>query len=382
MPGYLRERSDSFGDYVGYLYPIGSPPDSQPVTVSTGSVHCKDVVGNFDGVNVFELERWRLNPGRISGQEAVWPVYGLNEYPYQNQPSPDFASADWSAGMLGDVEAVTKVAAWTNPTRNHVDITTMVYELRDLPGLLLEWWELTAGIIRGTVRHSRKGQPVSNEALGINWGVAPLISDLIKLFQFTKAFDKRVRDMKAIYDRPHGLSRQRVLWAYTTERTDYVAANSFICGVGVDRRYRTTARQWASVTWKPWFDFQTRPSDEEIANKAIAALTGIKNPLAMAWEILPWSWLIDYFANVGDLIELTGNAFEYKIDQSCVMTSVTTTISDKVVVQHPDFTVQPAYGKWELKFRTPVSIGFAVNSSVISTQQLVNLASVASNWKR
>jgi len=382
MPGSLRERGEHYGDHTGFIYPAGDPSNVTPSSVSKGSAVCKDVVGNFGRVNVFDLERWRLSPGYFTGIEAVWPVYGFTNYPYTNQPSPDFASADWDAGKLGDVEAVTKVASWSNPVKSHVDITTMIYELRELPELVKKYWDLTVRAAKKTPpKRGSKDLNTGNSVLDLNWGIAPLISDTIKLFQFTKAFDKRARDLAAIYDRPHGLKRQRVLWSNSVEDVRYVAANSFVCGIGVNRHYKTMSRQWAAVTWKPWFDFQSRPSDTEIANKAILALNGIKNPWAIAYEILPWSWLIDYFSNVGDLVELTGNAFEYKIDQSCVMSSSTTLITDEVVVQSPDFIVTPAVGHYELKFRVPASIGFSVNSSVISTQQQVNLLGVASNWK-
>lgn len=384
MPGALRERGESYGIHTGFIYPAGNPSDVTPATASLGSAHCKDVVGNFEGVNIFDLERWKLTPGTITGIEAVWPVYGLNEYPYQNQPTPEFASADWNAGILGDVEAATKVASWTSPVKSHVDITSMVYELKDLPETLQKFWDLAqvAARNRRTLNKNGKKGSAENSVLDVNFGIAPLISDIIKLFEFTKALNQRAREMKAIYDRPHGLKRQRVVWAYSVQSTKYVAANSFICGVGVNRKIKTMSRQWVSITWKPWFPWQERPGDEEIANKAIAALTGIKNPLAIAWEILPWSWLIDYFSNVGDVVGLVGNAFEYKVDQCCVMTNVKTLIVDEVVLQHPDFTVKPAVGHYELKFRVPTSIGFSLNSSVLSTQQLVNLASIAANWKR
>lgn len=341
----------------------------------------KDVVGNWSGTNVLELERWKLTPGTISGIESVWPVYGLKDYPYQNQPSPDLASPDWNAGILGDVEAATLVASRTSPVKSHVDVTSMVYELRDLPETLQKFWDLWHSYSK-SVRKQNRGQ-AQNSVLDINFGIAPLISDILKLLEFTKALNKRAREMKAIYDRPHGLKRQRVVWSHETQRIDYVAANSFVAGLGVNRRIDTKARQWVSVTWKPWFPWQERPSDEQIANKAIAALTGIRNPWAIAYEIVPWSWLIDYFSNVGQLVELTGNAFEYKIDQCCVMTNIKTLITDSVALAPPsDFTVKTAVGHYELKLRYPTSIGFAVNSSILSTQQLVNLASIAANWKR
>lgn len=37
--------------------------------------------------------------------------------------------------------------------------------------------------------------------------------------------------------------------------------------------------------------------------KAVAANTGISNPALLAWELLPWSFVIDWFIPVGDYLE-------------------------------------------------------------------------------
>lgn len=40
----------------------------------------------------------------------------------------------------------------------------------------------------------------------------------------------------------------------------------------------------------------------ENPNTFLAAQYGLLNPLSMAWEIIPWSWAVDYFVNIGDFL--------------------------------------------------------------------------------
>lgn len=383
MPGVLRHRSRSHGTLTGYVYPAGNPNDtSNPRTVGLGEDFCTDVVGNFEGVNYLEIQKAKRKPGTITGQESVWPVYGFSNYPYDNQPPFDYASsphvAGWDAGIMDAVAAATKVAAWTSPGRATVSLPILLYELRELPEMLLRSKEkkrLSKDRRSGSVQNS------GNSVAEINFAWDGLFRDLSQLLKFSADFEKRKREINAIYDRPHGLKRQRVVWSNSAQRIDYVAAHSWIAGLGVNRKFTTTSKQWVSVTWKPLFSFQMKPTDEEIANKAIQSIHGWKVSPANVWKALPWSWLADYFANVGDLLEVMDNSCEYLVDKCCVMTHIRTTVSDEIVVAHPDFTFRPASAIFEQKFRVPTTIGFRVNSPVFGGKQLVTLAGIAANHR-
>lgn len=370
MVAINRERSRSFDPHVGYWYPASNPSDLRAATVATGHEFCEDTHGSKETANYFDLTRWRLTPGRITGKEGVWPVYGFKDYPYQNQPSPEILPGSDSS-FIDPVAALTQVASWTSPGRAIVSLPNFIHELRELPGML---WK-RAPHTRGS---NRSGNSVAEQ----NFGWDPLLSDVAKLFKFSEQFDKRLRELNAIYDRPGGLKRQRVVAEGHVRATSIVAANSWVCGVQVERSNHTISRQWASLAWKPLFGaFSQKPTSGELAAKAAASIHGWRANPKILWDALPWSWLVDYFANVGDLIEASSNSFEYFPDQCCVMNRTSVVISDHVTLCDPDFTVTPARLQVEWKHRQPTSFGFRLLTPLISGRQLVTLASIASKWR-
>jgi len=365
VPPILRTRSRTFPKFIGYHYPASNPSDLRPSEVATGMEECEDTHGSRETANYFDLTRWKLSPGRITGIEGVWPVYGLNNYPYLNQPTPDFLPGS-DAQFMDPAAALTKVASWTSPGRAEVSFLNFIYELRELPEML---WK-------------RKPNSKGNSVAEQNFGWDPLLSDVAKLFKFSQQFERRLKELNAIYDRPGGLKRQRVLAEGHSRSTVTLAVNSWICGVTVERSNHTMSRQWASLAWKPLFGaMATKPDATALASKAIAAIHGWRANPGILWDALPWSWLVDYFANVGDLIEASSNSFEYFPDMCCVMNTSTAVISDHVINCSVDFTVTPARLEAVWKHRQPTSFGFRFLTPLLSGKQLVTLAGIASKWR-
>ncbi|UJQ85908.1 MAG: putative maturation protein [Garnievirus faecadaptatum] len=365
-----RTRSRSFGEDVGYIYPISNPSDRTPEYRGLGEEICEDTHGSKETANYFDLLRWKLKPGTITGEEAVWPVYGLDNMPYLNQPSPDFLPGADSA-FIDPNAALTKVASWSSPGKAIVSLPNFLYELRELPAMVFKK--------KPTGRDPTKG---NNSVAEINFGWAPTFSDIQKLFEFTAQFEQRKRELNAIYDRKGGLRRQRVVASSILSKTEVVAAHSFVCGVSVKRTNTTVARQWASLRWEPLFGaLAEKPSARDIAAKAALSIHGWRaNPKAV-WDALPWSWLIDYFSNTGELLEALSNSFEYQPVNCCTMTLMHAKISDSVISHTGGFVVSPARAELVWKHRQPTSFAFKLNAPLLSTKQLVTLAGIASNWR-
>lgn len=307
----------------------------------------------------------------MTGIESVWPVYGFDKMPYLNQPSPDFLPGADSVFIDPNV-ALTRVAAWSSPGKATVSLPNFIAELRDLPGM----------IFRKKPKGRKNPTGSSNSVAETNFGWAATFSDIQKMLEFTADFERRLKELNAIYDRPGGLKRQRVVAESHLSSETYVAANSWICGVGVNRLNLCTSRQWAALSWVPLFGaMSTKPNAAELANKAKASIHGWRANPKLVWDALPWSWFIDYFANVGDLIEASSNSFEYRPANCCTMNLVRSTIIDTVVVKHPDFVVTPARMTVEWKHRQPASFAFGFTNPLISGRQLVTLAGIAANWR-
>jgi len=228
----------------------------------------------------------------------------------------------------------------------------------------------------------RRGGKGGNSVAEGNFGWASTFSDISKMLDFTSQFEKRKKELNAIYDRKGGLKRQRVVAETLLHSESIVAANSWVCGVQVKRLNLTSARQWAALSWVPLFGaLAQKPSDAEIASKAKSSIHGWRANPKLVWDALPWSWLADYFANTGDLLEATSNSFEYKPDNCCTMSRMTSIILDRVTEHTPGFDVTPARMVVDWKHRQPASFTWSFTSPLITSGQLVTLAGIASNWR-
>ena len=369
-----RVRTRSFPNFQGGYYPAGSPGDLVITDVLTGEERCEDTHGSKETANYFDLQRWKLSPGHMTGIESVWPVYGFEKMPYLNQPTPDFLPGADSV-FLDPNAALTRVAAWSSPGRASVSLPNFLFELRELPEMVFRK--------KPTGKRRRGETPnTGNTVAELNFGWAAAYSDILKLFDFAAQLEKRIKELNAIYDRPGGLKRQRVVAESHISSESIVAANSWICGVQVRRTNVCVSRQWAALSWVPLFGaLGEKPSAASIIAKAKGDIHGWRANPKLVWDALPWSWLIDYFANVGDLLEATSNSFEYRPINCCTMNQVTSNISDVVTLKSDDFVVTPARMEVVWKHRQPSSFGFSLLNPLLSGRQLVTLAGIAANWR-
>jgi hypothetical protein len=96
-------------------------------------------------------------------------------------------------------------------------------------------------------------------------------------------------------------------------------------------------------------------SDEELYKLAVRLVYGLDISFASLWEAMPWTWLIDWFSNVGDIINANRNTMPVSHEDSCLMYTTTTRIVNvEWVYRIPacTYTVRPAPFRYERKTRT------------------------------
>lgn len=362
---YIRNRSQSWGTQTGSQFNSFTGATSFSTT-NLGSSVCKDVIGNYPSDNTLEITHSGYRRvGTVSGTRSI---YTFNGWPHGSQGTLAHLSL---VGELSDIDASTKGAARTNPGRPKVSLPVFIGELRDIPRML--WERGQAKLNRGRHR-ARKG---SNSVAEVNFGWAPLFDDLLKMLDFNQHVEDRVGELQALYSKS-GLKRTTTVWRASTGSLSGNLTIHSLSGQVIARTYtHTSARQWVSSRWRPVQP--GLPPANELLQRAKFAVHGWRISPADVWNLMPWSWFFDYFANVGDLLDATSNGWEYKLESSCVMTERITERRFQIVSQPSWYTVTPGVQTYVTKRRVPSSLGLSTRVPFLSVPQLVTLMGIAAN---
>lgn len=194
-------------------------------------------------------------------------------------------------GMPTLAERATKLLAGTNPSKAYVDIPIGILELKDLPSLL-----------------KREGtfiKELASANLKYRFGIKPLVSDLINCIGFGDAVRSRTRELEAMYK--SGIRRTRMLASGVLhEHADGItlAGASSTDPKGSAEKI-TMYQSWGFVEWFP--NSRGVPSHDKMHALARKAVMGLTVDFNTAWNLIPFSWLVDYFGNIGDFFEATRN---------------------------------------------------------------------------
>jgi hypothetical protein len=153
--------------------------------------------------------------------------------------------------------------------------------------------------------------------------VLPLISDIKTLMNFQRLVDSRVKEIDRLYG-SRGLRRTKHLWKSSAIAT---ILNQTIQSQGVllhcDVHKITEMSKSAHIRW--YANFPIKPADADIRTRLEHEIFGWDlNPYTI-YQIIPWSWLIDYFTNLGEIALAAKNMFEVT-HSPITVTTVTRTI--------------------------------------------------------
>jgi hypothetical protein len=76
--------------------------------------------------------------------------------------------------------------------------------------------------------------------------------------------------------------------------------------------YRSLTRRDQCIIYGAWHTKLRNPAEANFYASRLATLSGFNwvDVLPQAWELAPWSFLVDYFTNVGDVLEACANIYE------------------------------------------------------------------------
>lgn len=379
----VRVRTITYGDHTGQrTRRLTGGVETR--TLAQGQSKCLDFVG-YPNDHTLEIQRVSATHPLLNGTQGT-----VNSgYIYDNYPLGPFGGiTPYHLGASSiepdDVYSATKVASDTNPSNPDVSVPTFVFEtVKELPKMLLDAGE-TMFLPDKRPKRARRENPLpqGDSVVAYNFGWGQLFSDVAKILDFVDLFDKRVTQINALYDKG-GLKRNRTVWTSTVG--PFIDPSYTLNSQGglVHARYtvKSEYKKWVAVRWTP-LDRINIPSSAEQVEKARYLVHGWRIDPFDIWNALPWSWLVDYFSNVGDFLGACSNTAGNQLSSCCVMLKVTTNESMVITDSASGTTCTNGYRSSVSKYRRLGSIGLTANVPFITPQKLLNLLSIANSYGR
>lgn len=247
-----------------------------------------------------------------SSQSTIATSMGLDTY--QNLANASVARGDYARGY-----------ARTRPGQPQAGLGQFIIELRDLPsvtGLAL----YRAGMLRsvpfrdipGLIQHLvGKFRALGSEYLNLVFGWQPFVKDLQEIYHLSKSIDKQMAQI--IRDNRKGIRRRTTLSSSTSTvpyTTSYQASFYGVTGPPSWTSGSGTVTSVTTTTEKIWYvakySYYIPDTNSWGWNaRARAALFGVLPTPGLLWEVLPFSWMADWFGSVGDVLNnLSPNAVD------------------------------------------------------------------------
>lgn len=212
-----------------------------------------------------------------------------------------------------DLSKGTSAIAKCEPTRNPFSLTRAAAEaIRDFPKI-----PFTALVNSRNIKEVRAN--LGSDYLNMVFGVVPTANDIISFAQIVMNFSKSIEQFERDLGRP--VRRQYSFPDQVVTQSDFSYQNRpdlYIFGPKIQNYFwkqgtpfKVTTEQ--TITEKYWFagafEYYLDPLLAKLgpAGDAVSKanqILGFSGSLSTLWELAPWSWLVDWFLNVGDLITL------------------------------------------------------------------------------
>jgi hypothetical protein len=300
---------------------------------------CTDVVGNRSGDNALSIEKTTFIKVPVLNGEYVTSG-GARKRIYNNWVPTGISVASMShlAQTLPTIsDSANAAASRSNPGRSYVSIPREVYELKDIPHLLHSLSDTARWLVRAGRSPSNLASAhgfahslgiASEQYLGQQFAVKPLVDDVVKLLQATQQFRQRMADMKSLMETGQ-LRKQMPLLNSSTQDSAVVTVESLM-GVLVDcvRSRYTYTRRWATVKRKasfsafadPFYNVPSAERDARARRLAFRAMYGLSDPTQDIYKAMPWTWMTDWFANMSNLLGWTSFTVPTTVSSICIMT--------------------------------------------------------------
>jgi len=317
--------------WLGSGYPIPIPDTSTPLSVQMDAVSgvsdssvCVDTIMPPPYVVDHDLliTHKRTRPTRLYGRANANATINTHREWFGKIAAFGSTGDCPSVTLPSDSVLKTRALANMNPSVPVVDMTAFIAQFTEIPRLVrnIGRFVVSKESRRNRSRRVAEFSELPEAWLSWSFGWAPLISDALSLFDMPRKIEERKNYLRKLEQGAHLQrsllnTRERVLTA-TTKQLNGKISGSFAYFGYYETEY--TTKSWYTANAKLQ---NSLPADPIALSQLASRLTYSLNfSPSTAWELLPWSWLIDYFANVGSLLDAQRNDVPFTVTRMNVMT--------------------------------------------------------------
>lgn len=296
-------------------------------TMSVGTDReCWDEVGEWERDNSLITYHRRRQFPQFWG---VWynlttglPQRIFSGYPIQKKDEPKNPESYFVLPNTGQLNALAlEAVAKTNPSTPHLSLPTFIGELKDLPGMLREIPKVLRDRGRSLIANPRR-IPLTAANANLSWrfGWKPLIGDVCKMLNFSKAVERRLALLRQL--RSQRSIKRRHMLPLEQNGTPGVLLTTHSSGILTKHVQKTLAqrRSWIAMRWSVDAGASLPPPNswQELL-LAWRLVTGFTTAeiAATAWELLPWSWLVDWYWNFGSWLSSVNGTLPLTLASVC-----------------------------------------------------------------
>lgn len=162
-----------------------------------------------------------------------------------------------------------------------------------IPNFLLELGDLRRLGDLFSTKYKNISHATGDKFLGVNFGVLPIVGDIKKMLTLAKRIDDYV-------DRWNDLAEKQSIITFKTTLFDYTTDKSIDESVSINEyAFRATCHSRAVL--HVYMIPKKLPTSVRTSAKMRAL--GFDNPAGVIWEAIPFSFVVDWFANFSDLFD-------------------------------------------------------------------------------
>jgi len=283
-----------------------------PLPSKTEVIHDEQGTHSFKNVYQRVSENWidgGLKPTEISypsSSDGSWTNY-VGFYPESEafhglmkqelyRPQPGIIT-NWSDLLK---ESYHDMLPQQNDFVDDILLGAILSELRDVKKMF-KFWD----------KAKSRSRNVSGQVLNYNFAWLPTIKEARALYGMLDSIEKHVREWNAKADARELIVRRRQIRPENIEFSDRTVYDDLVYPQGYSTTFkgtynktftRTVTENWEIAFTLGYIPTRIKQTSWTLATQFVTAL-GLHKPLSTAWELIPFSFVVDWVANVGDMIE-------------------------------------------------------------------------------